>query len=179
VRVDWEACFHCGARAPVTRPMARRILDAAALFIVVGTLTTMAVRIGSASSAPSAAPERLLADIARSAGAMLAAGPTRAEDPRAAVAHDWGLAALTPLTRAGAAGLSAGVPLATLAVEDSAARVFDEARIDRAIAAAASGPALDSLEARLHEDYPRDRRLRPDGRTGRRLAARRAQLARS
>jgi hypothetical protein len=184
--MDWESCFHCGAREPVSRPAVKRILDAAMLFIVVGTIATMGVRVGTVWGAVRVAPERLLAEVVRNAGAHLA--PSVPEvDPAVVPTVAVTPLATTPLaaTARGATPLAVGpeVALATLAEKrpvaagDSAARIFDEARIARAIDAATTLAALDSLEARLRADYPRDPRLRRTGRAGRRLAARRASLA--
>jgi hypothetical protein len=144
----------------------------------------MGVRVGTVWSAVRVAPERLLAEVVRNAGAHLAPSVSAA-DP--VVAPTVGVTPLstTPLASAarGATAIGPEIALATLAeghsvtAADSGGRIFDEARVARAIDAATSLAALDSLEARLRADYPRDPRLRRTGRAGRRLAARRAALA--
>ena len=190
VRIDWEFCFHCGARAPIARPLAKRVFGATTALIVVGTMTIAAMKVGAVWGAVRAAPERLVTELAATATA--AALPGTASDvstPPTIVVPDppyrrqeGSYAAVTPLTRVA----QGGVPLTTLATSaapdpaaraDGAGRAFDEARVARVIAAAVSVPELDSLEARLHAEHPRDPRLRRDGRIGRRLALRRAALA--
>ena len=175
VRLDWERCFHCGTSTPVPVAAGSTLLRSG---LTIGGLVVLAVAAMNASTlwrAARQAPELVTRGAAAPSLPMpsgVATGPAAAYGARPAGEIGTPIAIRTSTVSSGdvARAQTEGPRSAKTGAR------LDQEETARAIAAAESVPAVDSLEAQLRVAYPDDPSLDLGGRTWRLMKARRAAL---
>jgi hypothetical protein len=176
VRLDWERCYHCGATTPVPTAAGSTLLRSG---LTIGGLVVLALAAVNAQTlwrAARQAPELVTRE---AAVASLPVPSGAALGPAAAYAVRPTREAGSPIalrTSSVSGGDVARASTDRARAANAGARLDQEATA-RAIAAAESAAAVDSLETRLRVAYPDDPSLELGGRTWRLMKARRAALA--
>lgn len=176
VRLDWERCFHCGTSAPVPSAAGSTLLRSG---LTIGGLVVLALAAMNAPTlwrAARQAPQLVTSEVAAPSIPVpvgVATGPAAAYGlrPRGEAASPFAIrtsqVSAGDVARAATGGARSTNAGARLNQEETA----------RAIAAAESVAAVDSLETRLRSAYPDDPSLDLGGRSWRLMKARRAALA--